>query len=58
MNALEHKQLHVELHRALDQLFADFVQHNPTLHNYTQLPIITLIEWSHRQTINPDESPI
>ena len=55
MTPLEHKQRHIELHRSLDQLFADFVQHNPHLHNYMQQPIMALIEWSYRQTIEPDE---
>lgn len=52
-----HKARHVELHKALDELFANFIQHNPDLSTYTKQPIIALMEWSHSQTIQPTEVP-
>jgi hypothetical protein len=50
----KHRRRHVELHRALDELVADWVLHQPRgkLCNST---IMELIEWSHRQTIKPAE---
>ena len=52
----EHRQRHRELHRALDQLFADFIVHNPDLRHIEQ-SIGMLIEWSYMQTLDPDELP-
>lgn len=48
-----HRQRHVQLHRALDELLADFIAHTkgPTLSR----PIKDLIEWSYQQTIEPTE---
>lgn len=57
MTPLEHKQRHVELHRALDQLFADYIRHHPDEHEFTDMPLRKLIDWSHEQTILPTESP-
>jgi hypothetical protein len=51
----EHRQRHIELHKALDELFADFMSHHPEETKFTDKPIIELIEWSHRQTTEPDE---
>ena len=58
LTAEEHKQRHVELHRALDELFADYFSHG---HDFdkdgpklTQIPIITLIKWSNKQAQGPD----
>ena len=51
MDAKDHKQRHVELHRALDELFADFITHGG---GRTTNTILDLIEWSCKQTISPD----
>ncbi len=53
--AEEHKQRHIELHRALDELFADYIVHNPDETTYTEMPLLKLLGWSHQQTINPTE---
>lgn len=50
-----HKARHVELHKALDELFADFIRHNPDLHDYTTQPIMVLLKWSNQQQHNPTE---
>ena len=55
MTPEQHRQRHIELHKALDQLFDDFIQCNPQLHSYTLQPILALIDWSHQQTITPDD---
>lgn len=53
MTIQEHIKRHQELHRALDELLADFISHQrgPIL----ETPIKTLVAWSHQQTIYPDE---
>ena len=48
----EHRARHVELHRALDELFADFVVHQPGS-RFLERPIFELMNWSHMQTIEP-----
>lgn len=48
----QHKQRHVELHRALDELVADFITHTGKLPSKSTL--IELMEWSHKQTQEPD----
>ena len=54
MNKEEHKKRHKELHGYLDELTADWIQHN-IKKNLTNTTIMELMEWSHRQTILPDE---
>jgi hypothetical protein len=50
----EHRAHHVRLHRALDELFADYVAHQPlSASQFLGRPILALIEWSHQQTIQP-----
>ena len=51
----EHKKRHIELHKSLDELFADYISHHPDQVGFTTMPIKQLIEWSHRQTVKPDE---
>lgn len=56
MTKEEHIQRHKELHRALDELFADYIQCNPRHEgSYLEMPLRNLIDWSYRQTIDPDE---
>lgn len=52
MNKKEHIKRHKELHRALDELFADFITHRQ---GGAENTTIELIEWSHKQTENPTE---
>jgi hypothetical protein len=50
-----HKQRHVELHKAVDELFADYIRHHPSQHSFLEMPLKDFIEWSHSQTIIPTE---
>ena len=53
MTPEEHKARHIELHRALDELLADWISHT---HCYpSQESVMVLIQWSHSQTIDPTE---
>lgn len=47
----QHRNRHVTLHHAFDELFADFIQHGG---GRTGQPIMALIEWSYQQTQEPD----
>lgn len=51
MTEEEHRQRHQVLHRALDELLADFILH--TSEPPLRRPILDLVEWSHQQTIQP-----
>lgn len=66
MTPCQHQQRHVELHNALDELFADFISHHVMSENvsvsaegqkigqnFLQMPIIDLINWSYSQTLEP-----
>jgi hypothetical protein len=55
MSPEEHKQKHIELHRALDELFADYILHNPNNISYIRLPIGDLLQWAYEQTLNPTD---
>lgn len=49
----EHKTRHIELHKALDELLADFVGHTSSLPSETSLT--EFLKWSHQQTLDPTE---
>lgn len=51
----EHKQRHVELHKALDELAADWMDHQSASNGrlFSNTTIMELMEWSHLQTLNP-----
>jgi hypothetical protein len=51
-----HRDRHVKLHRALDELLADFVTHNPDK-SLLKSTLLELLEWSHRQTIETTPTP-
>ena len=53
MTPAEHKQRHLTLHRALDELIADFIIHTEKLPSKTT--VMELMQWSHQQTIQPSE---
>jgi hypothetical protein len=53
MTPEEHKQRHIELHKALDELVADYIQHTDKFITNTNLQ--QLIEWSFKQTLDPTE---
>ena len=52
MTPEEHKQRHIELHQALDQLLADWVQHHP-MQALSNLTVPELMKWSFEQRENP-----
>jgi len=52
MTPEEHKAQHEVLHKFLDELVADFVQHNPGRY-LAQTTIMELVQWSHSQTVDP-----
>ncbi len=56
MTKEEHRQRHIELHRAFDELLADWILHTPTGYENTSKSVLELIQWSHTQTIEPTES--
>ena len=53
MNEEEHKQRHVELHKKLNELCADFISQTGKYPSKTTM--LELMEWSHEQTKNPTE---
>jgi len=53
MEKEEHIKRHKELHKCLDELLANFITN--TKHFPSKTPILKLTEWSHQQTILPDE---
>lgn len=53
MNKEEHKKRHEELHRALDELLADFIDHTGKLPSTAT--VMELVQWSHTQLTDPDE---
>lgn len=57
MTSEEHTARHVALHRALDELVADFFYHHPPHLTFLNLPILELMRWSHRQTMGAEEPP-
>lgn len=52
MTSDEHKQRHVELHRAFDELLADWIAQTGKLPS--QHTVMDLLTWSFRQTLEPD----
>lgn len=54
MNKEEHRQCHVVLHKALDELVADFINHTDGRPSTT--PVLELMRWAYRQTIEPQEA--
>jgi hypothetical protein len=49
-----HRLRHVELHRMLDELLADFFGHRRSA-TPSETPILTLMQWSQAETIEPTE---
>lgn len=54
MTKEKHKQRHEELHKVLDELVADFINHTEKMPSKTT--VMELMEWSYDQTNNPTES--
>ena len=51
MNIKQHRKRHIKLHGNLDELLADFIAHT---NGRITTPIIDLVTWSHKQTIEVD----
>ena len=49
----EHKERHVELYKMFDELLADYIDHSHI--PLSEMKVIELMEWSHIQTVNPEE---
>lgn len=56
MTRAEHIERHQYLHNALDELAGDFLRHHPGKH-LSNTTLLELMDWSHKQTIEPDETP-
>lgn len=52
-----HQARHVVLHRALDELFADYIEHHPEESRFLDMPIRRFLSWSFQQTTRPTELP-
>lgn len=55
MTPEEHKARHVELHKSLDELVADFIQQTPIGEDALRKNIVDLLLWSYQQTVKPTE---
>ena len=57
MTKEEHKERHQKLHRSLDELIADWLDHQLLSSNkrFSNTTIMELIEWSYQQTLNPSD---
>lgn len=53
MTKAEHKRRHEQLHRSLDELFADYIYHHPKEYNFLDTSYEQLMMWSFEQTKNP-----
>ena len=58
MSEEEHRLRHVALHNSFDELLADYMTHTKREggEQITQRPIIDLLQWSYKQTQEPDEN--
>lgn len=51
----QHQARHVELHKALDELVADWIRHTGKMPSTSS--VMELMLWSHEQTQDPTEVP-
>jgi len=51
----KHIARHVELHKCLDELLADWISHTEKLPSKTT--VMEFLKWSSAQTTNPAERP-
>jgi hypothetical protein len=59
MTKEEHRQRHLELHQAFDELLADWIGHQPidSRKGISNTTIAELMRWSHEQCIEPTNLP-
>ncbi len=53
MNEKKHMERHRELHKALDELVADWISHTEKLPSRST--VMELMQWSYEQTTKPAE---
>lgn len=53
MTPHETKERHVELHRALDELFACYISQHPDQTEFLQMPFKQFLDWSFEMTKKP-----
>jgi len=53
MTRRRHIKHHIKLHLMLDELISDFIRHTGNLPSKST--VFDLLEWSYKQTVNPDE---
>lgn len=56
LNEEGHKKRHEELHKCLDELVADWIEHTKGLPS--KCSVLELMLWSHEQTLNPTEPEV
>lgn len=56
LDRTEHRAAHQQLHDSLDELLADWFAHVKSARPSTST-VLELMQWSHQQTISPDEHP-
>ncbi len=49
----EHIKRHKDFHKFLDEMVADFIQHQDS-HLPSKVTLLEFMSWSHKQTIEPD----
>lgn len=55
MTKEKHKERHLELHKNLDELIADYIMHNDKM--LTETTVFELMQWSYTQTVDPTPAP-
>ena len=55
MTREQHIEVHKGLHRNLDLLIADFIRHHSNYKSMLETTLKELMEWSYKQTMDPDE---
>jgi hypothetical protein len=53
MTHQEHIERHKQLHRNLDELMADYIEHSEK--GLDETSVMQLMKWSYQQTLNPTE---
>lgn len=49
-----HRERHIKLHQAFDELFADYIDNHPDEIEFTKMKLNKLLDWSHDQTKKPN----
>ena len=52
----KHIEQHKELHRSFDELLADFITNTEKRPSNTT--VLEFLQWSHSQTISPDDKEV